>query len=407
MHLEDPNVRTNFAGESSAFGRDDKRVGGLLEDDGPIPKIARVALFTDTFSEVNGAAHTLRKVAEMMERLGIPLDVYCYGPEEGVEVRGCVTIRRFNHRLAHNYYERMSIELAPDFRIGKAWRDAMQSNPYTVVHLATPGSMGFTGRNLAARFGVPVVGTYHTHFSDYTGLRSGPAVRKVISDATRNFLRWFYAPCKWVLCPTEGCAQDLQRKGFRNRLGVFSRGIDTELYSTSKRKRTDDRIVTAYVGRCAPEKNVQALPEIVEGIESELWVIGDGPERPILEQKLKHGRFTGYLYGEELATAYADVELLLFPSTTDTFGNVVLEAMASGVVPIVARGPGPSDFVTDGLNAMVCDGPQGMRSALRKLVADGEMRTSMRKQAVDYARQRDWQRAVKGLVRYYGLAANP
>jgi glycosyltransferase involved in cell wall biosynthesis len=188
---------------------------------------------------------------------------------------------------------------------------------------------------------------------------------------------------------------------------VFSRGIDTELYSASKRKRTDDRVVTAYVGRCAPEKNVQSLPEIVEGIESDLWVIGDGPERPILEQKLKHGRFTGYLYGEELATAYADVELLLFPSTTDTFGNVVLEAMASGVVPIVARGPGPSDFVTDGLNAMVCDGPQGMRSALRKLVADGEMRTSMRKQAVAYARQRDWQRAVKGLVRYYGLAANP
>ena len=250
-----------------------------------------------------------------------------------------------------------------------------------------------------------MIGTYHTHLADYVSIRSSEPVKKIMKSACWKFMQWFYAPCKWVLCPTDGVAGELSNHGFRNDLGIFTRGIDTHLYSLDKRSRTDDAIITSYVGRCAPEKNVQALPEIMDGVDSDLWVIGDGPERPSLEKHLKRATFTGYLFGEELATAYANSEILLFPSVTDTFGNVVLEAMASNVVPIVAKGPGPSEYVTDGRNAMICDSPREMREALQHLLQNPDRLHAMRNEARAFAETRDWLKAVEDLVHYYDLVS--
>lgn len=376
-----------------------RTVGRSLEE------ATSVALFTDTFVEVNGAAHTLRKVAEAFAAKGLNLDIYCYGEETGIEERGTVRIIRFDHRISSNYYEKLRFELVPDFSIGERFREALVDREYTVVHLATPGSMGLAGRTLAKRYGLPLVGTYHTHLADYVSLRSSRSVAHLMKQACWRFMRWFYMPCEWVLAPTEGVIRELQQNGFENRLGVFSRGIDINLYSVKKRKRRDSRIVTSYVGRCAPEKNVQYIGSIVEGVDTDLWVIGDGPERTNLEKQLRMARFTGYLHGEELATAYADSDILLFPSTTDTFGNVVLEAMASGVVPIVAAGRGPSDYVEHEVNAMVGDGPEGMRRSLRLLTENHELRNRMRINALQFAEKRDWVQAIEPLLNAYRSVA--
>ncbi len=364
----------------------------------------RVALFTDTFFEINGAAHTLRKVAETMQDMSIPLDVYTYGEAEGVEERGSVRIFSFDHRFSRSYYERLRFELLPDFRIGDRWRKALTDVRYSVVHLATPGSMGLIGRNLAARAKLPMLGTYHTHLAEYGALRSAAPMRRMMRNIGWEFLRWFYTPCDQVLSPTDGVAKDLKVNGFNNKLGVFTRGIDVQLFSGNKRKRKDQQVVCSYVGRLAPEKNVRQLPEILNGLSVPIWVIGDGPERPWLEQELTGAKFTGYLHGEELAQTYADSDVLLFPSVTDTFGNVVLEAMASGVVPIVANGPGPRDFVNHEENAFVCEGPRAMREAVRKLVDSPDLRLRMKRNAREFAERRDWRGAVEQLVSHYQSA---
>jgi glycosyltransferase involved in cell wall biosynthesis len=364
----------------------------------------RVALFTDTFTEINGAAHTLRKVAEALRERDIPLDIYTYGESESVESNGSVRVFTFDHRVSRTYYEDLRFEVMPDFRVGERWRKSVAEGGYTVVHLATPGSMGLIGRTLARRSNLPMVGTYHTHLAEYGALRTAKPLKNFMRQCGWDFLRWFYRPCSIVLSPTQGVNQDLIEHHFANELGVFTRGIDVKLFSDRKRRRQDSEVVCAYVGRLAPEKNVRQLPEIVNGLSVPLWVIGDGPERTWLETELAKAKFTGYLHGEDLAQTYADSDVLLFPSVTDTFGNVVLEAMASGVVPVVSNGPGPKDFVNHGVDAFVCDGPRAMKDAVRKLVEYPELRLNMKRSARAFAERRDWRAAVEQLIQHYRAA---
>lgn len=379
----------------------------MTSEPGPgISKTLRVALFTDTFTEVNGAAHTLRKVADTFEALGLPLDVYAYGEETAVTVRGSVRILTFDHKVSTNYYEKLRFECLPDPRIGKRFRKSHRKNPYDLVHLATPGSLGLAGRHLALRANIPLVGTYHTHLADYVALRSLRPFNKVMKEACWKFMRWFYAPCRWLLCPTDDVVAELQRHQFLNPMGVFTRGVDTQLFHIGKRSRQDQRVVTSYVGRCAPEKRVEVIPEIIKDVDTDLWIVGNGPTKKDLEAELPGARFTGYLFGENLAQAYADSDVLLFPSLTDTFGNVVLEAMASGVVPIVADGPGPSSFVEHGRNAMICETVRDMRESLVRLCHDHDMRNRMRGEARAFAEKRDWTSALRGLLHYYYLAVS-
>jgi glycosyltransferase involved in cell wall biosynthesis len=374
------------------------------EPSGFADKPLRVALFTDTFTEVNGAAHTLRKVADTFEALGLPLDVYCYGEDTGVQVRGSVRILSFDHKVSTNYYEKLRFECLPDPRIGRQFRRAQRTHPYDLVHLATPGSLGLAGRSLALRNFIPVVGTYHTHLADYVAMRSLRPLNRMVKEACWKFMRWFYAPCRWLLCPTDDVVAELQRHQFGNPMGVFTRGVDTQLFHVDKRSRRDNRVVTSYVGRCAPEKRVEVIPEITRDVDTDLWIVGNGPTKKELEVELPRARFTGYLFGENLAQAYADSDVLLFPSLTDTFGNVVLEAMASGVVPIVADGPGPSSFVEHGKNALICSTVRDMRDSLVKLCHDHDMRNRMRGEARAFAEKRDWTSALRGLLDYYYLA---
>jgi len=364
----------------------------------------RIALFTDTYTEINGAAHTLRKVTEAMRELSVPIDVYTYGESESVEEIGSSRVFTFDHRLSRTYYEKLRFEIIPDFRVGERWRRGLAEVDYTVVHLATPGSMGLIGRTLARRANLPMVGTYHTHLAEYGALRSAKPLKNVMRQFGWDYLRWFYRPCSVVLSPTNGVNQDLIEHHFANELGVFTRGIDVKLFSDRKRRRQDPEVVCSYVGRLAPEKNVRQLPEIVNGLGVPLWVIGDGPERPWLEQELQKARFRGYLHGEDLAQTYADSDVLLFPSVTDTFGNVVLEAMASGVVPVVSNGPGPKDFVNHGVDAFVCEGPRAMKDAVRKLVDYPDLRMKMKRNARAFAERRDWRGAVEQLLQHYRAA---
>jgi glycosyltransferase involved in cell wall biosynthesis len=265
--------------------------------------------------------------------------------------------------------------------------------------------MGWLGRTLALDRQLPLLGTYHTSLAESTAERTPAVVRNPIRRATWTFLRKFYEPCRQVLCPTNSIVEELRRNGFKNRLGIFTRGIDSKVFSPLRPKSQDAEVTIGYVGRLAPEKNVRALPELVSGTGARCMIVGDGPERPFLQRSLPNAIFTGYLQGDELATAYSQIDILVFPSLTDTFGNVVLEAMASGAVPVVLKAPGPSDFVESGVNAFVSSDVKEMRHHIGLLMSDPHLRQTMAEKAVQFAQSRDWAAVFDRLVDDYRSSA--
>ncbi len=365
----------------------------------------RVALFTDTYFEINGAARTLRQVASRAHQFGVKLDVYTYGPECKTTQEGEATVFQFNNRLAVRYYEGLRFEVIPDFRIRRAFQGQMRQDPYQLIHLATPGSIGLVGRAFAKQNRLAQIGTYHTHLADYSAMRSIPGSRRLMHRFFWWYMRWFYRDCHAVQCPTPGVVEELRDRGFKNRLGIFTRGIDTERFNPVRRTRDAAQTLVSYVGRIAREKNVGWLPQVLTGQAADVHIVGDGPERAWLQDQLPTAHFAGYLHGENLAEAYANSDLLVFPSQTDTFGNVVLEAMASGAVPLVATGPGPSEFVEAGVNAEVCGSAEDMHAKLQHLIANPARRLSMSQAARQFAESRSWDAAIGELMQAYREAA--
>jgi len=367
----------------------------------------KVALFTDTFGETNGAAHTLRRVADEARRQGFSFDVFARGQSFHVAGDEAGRTISFDHRVSIGYYEDLRQELVPDSRVDHAFWQRFRSSGYDLVHIATPGSIGFAGRRLALQAGLPMVGTYHTHLADYASLRLPKFLAKMARAFSWTVMRRFYENCHCVLFPTVGAADLAKQNGFKMRLDIFSRGVETERFHPRHRQRESPRPLVTYVGRLAPEKNVRILPEVLDEQDADVQIVGDGPERAWLERSLPKASFLGYRHGDELSQAYADSDILLFPSLTDTFGNVVLEAMASQVVPIVMEAPGPRDFVTDGDNALIAKDAGGMREALKRLLAHPEERRTMAKRARVFAESRSWSQATRSLFDAYEAAVAP
>jgi glycosyltransferase involved in cell wall biosynthesis len=200
------------------------------------------------------------------------------------------------------------------------------------------------------------VSSYHTRFAQYLqfyhfGWLAGP---------TWHYLRWFHNRTRVTFCPTESIRQELCKQGIRQ-VGVWSRGVDSDRFHPAKRDTAirerlgirPDEVVLLYAGRLAAEKNLEMLYEAFQRLPQQvplrLLLVGDGPLRGRLERD-SDGRviFAGYRHGEELAQLYASSDIFVFPSLTETFGNVVTEAMASGLAVVAFRAPGPKDVIQDG-----------------------------------------------------------
>ena len=338
---------------------------------------------------------------------GERLHIFTYGERQGTEDLGSVQVHTFRHQFSVGYYEKLRFEFWRNGGVLQAWRAMHTTQPFRCIHIATPGSMGLMGRKVALRRQIPLLSSYHTHLADYIAMRSWPLFAGGLRERTWAMLRWFYRPCRVVLTPTQATHGELKAAGFGNTLDVFTRGIDTELFSPDRRTRDrEGALRTLYVGRIAVEKSVEQIPAIVAGLDVETEMVGDGPERGGLERAMPQARFHGYQMGESLAEIYANADVFLFPSRTDTFGNVVLEAMASGLVPIVADAPGPRDYVTHGENALVCPDALSMRQAILDLQARPEWRAKLAGAARDFALGRDWRYAVEQLKGAYARVAS-
>lgn len=286
-----------------------------------------------------------------------------------------------------------------------------------LVHIATPDLAGLWALALARRWRVPVAGSFHTHFPSYLRYYGLGALERPVWW----YLRRFYSACGHVYVPSRSMARVLRARGVRRGIRIWGRGVDAARFCPGRRSLEwrralgigDGEVVVAWVSRLVREKGLEVFVDVVRGLEARgacyrALVVGDGPARRSvarLVQGLPRAVCTGQLTGQELAVAYASSDVFVFPSETETFGNVTLEAMASGVPAVCARAPGSLDLVEDGRTGfLVAPGDRaGFRDAVARLVEDGELRARMGKAGRARALRREfrWEVVLGRVVSYY------
>lgn len=270
--------------------------------------------------QVNGVVRTLRNTRRTLESLGHQVTV--------------LSPSNFPHFPCPIYPE---VPLSLPY-LGRMGRLIESANP-DHIHIATEGPVGLMVRSYCLNERLAFTTSFHTMFPDYlkTHARIPPRI-------TWRYLRWFHEPSAQVLAPTPSVIELLRAQGF-SRVTRWSRGIDTARWKPRTSLRpVRQRPLLLYVGRVSKEKNIAAFLGLPN--EGERYVVGDGPMRATLERSASDARFFGYVDDERLSQIYAEADVFVFPSLTDTFGNVILEALASGVPVAAYPAPGPKDLIT-------------------------------------------------------------
>ena len=384
----------------------------------------RVAFFPDSFHEVNGVAHTARNFQSYAERHALPfLCVRAALPRvRGVPVvatRGSITTLELpRSRAAIRMEEDLSFD--PLFmRHARTIERALSHFKPDLFHITGPSELGMIAAYFAWKLGVPLAASWHTNVHEYAARRATWLTRKVpvahrwIEAATLAATARFYRLAGVLYAPNDELC-DLLREMTGRPCSVMRRGVDTELFTPARRTRTNDdaTIVLGYVGRLSVEKNVAMLPEIEQALQAAgvanacFLIVGHGDEEASLRAGLTQAYFMGVQRGEELAQTYANMDLFVFPSETDTFGNVVLEALASGVPAAVTTGGGPKFIVRDSVTGIIRSAAN-LPEAVCALVEDSEHLRTMSQAARAYALTCRWDAIFDDVYEgYAGLHAN-
>jgi phosphatidylinositol alpha 1,6-mannosyltransferase len=377
----------------------------------------RVAFFTDSFHEVNGVALTSGEFVRFAGRRGIPLFSVHAGPQKRPSREGSIVTVEFQRGPARWTLEH---DLAIDLlflRHRKRLRSALLEFKPDLVHITGPGDAGILGALCAYEFEVPLAASWHTNLHEFGGRRlarclgflPGTLRSGVASWAELNALDLclrFYRLARVLFAPNPELVDMLAQRTGRPTL-LMARGIDTDLFSPARRLRTDTAFVIGYVGRLSPEKNVRMLAALEESLlaagfdDYRFLVVGEGSERAWLRAALRKAELPGILRGEDLARAYASMDVFVFPSSTDTFGNVVLEAMASGVPAIVASGGGPKFLVENGVTGYVAENHAQFASAVLELHRDEKRRSVIGRDARRAAERFSWDAVFDQVYRGY------
>ena len=279
-----------------------------------------------------------------------------------------------------------------------------------IVHLVNPALLGVSGLHRAREAGVPVVASYHTDLPGYLEKYN----LTVFRDFVWNYFRWLHNQADLNLCPTRFIQRQLEERGFE-RVRIWGRGVDSRLFNPARRSRIwrdrltnghPEALLLLFVGRLAIEKRVDVLRPILDSLpDVRLAIVGDGPERDNLEALFAGTNtvFTGCLRGEDLADAYAAGDIFTFAGENETFGNVVLEAMASGLPVLVAAHSGLRDHTHNGTNGFQFEPGNAaqLTTLVRWLMTDPQYRTQLAAGAVAYARRLTWESNLDGLLAEY------
>jgi len=378
------------------------------------PGVPRVAFFTDSYYEANGVARTAAALEAYAAAHGRPMLLVHGGHTTRVTKMGSII------RVELQRSRRTSFALDHDLRFDVAlWRHrghvARQLKAFRpdVLHFTGPSDIGQLGVWLGYRQHIPMVGSWHTNLHEYAARRLSkkmrhPALLRAVERWSLGVTILFYKTPRVVLAPNADW-QSVLRERTGKPTAVMTRGIDTTAFAPERRTKSDDPLNIGYVGRLSTEKNITALPELEQalidaGIDYRFTIVGDGNDGAWLRSRMKRALFTGVLRGEALASAYANMDVFAFPSETETVGNVVLEAMASGV-PVVAMARGGHRFITKaGRSALIADTRDEFIRLTLSLVRDQAARASMAADARVDACARSWDSVFEGVYRAYGDA---
>ena len=379
----------------------------------------RVALLADTFHEVNGAARTCRELAAFAERRGYPFLTVCYSknaPPEGVRDPRLLELRR--SRLAVRVDPDLSFDPLFHGQLVRVERALREFQP-DLINITSPGDAGILGAILAHKMRLPLEASWHTNLHEFAGRRVenllGWVPRRLRAGAEAGVERfvldrvlWFFSRADAAFAPNPELIAMLARRSGRPVFPML-RGVDTDLFRPARRNRSDGGFVIGYAGRLMPEKRVRFLAEMERFLvqaglrDVRFLIVGGGSERPALERAIERAEFTGVLRGEALATAYANMDVFVFPSETDTFGNVVQEALASGVPAVVTDKGGPRFIVADAVDGFIAADDAGLCAAVERLARDAQLRRAMAQAAVREMESRSWDRVFEQV--YEGYAA--
>jgi len=353
----------------------------------------RVALFCETYHEINGVALTARQLVAYAKRHDLPLLAIHGGKNPGVWNEGKVRRIELKRSWGSVGIER---DLEYDFffwRYLNRIRKELQLFRPDVIHITSPGELGQLGVYLSRRLDVPLVASWHTNFHQFAarrfekliGFLPGKISRPTVGWSEEHGLRvllWFYNFAEVTLAPTEAQVEWLEKE-LRKPSFLMPRGVDGEQFNPKRRTVNDETLRLGFVGRVTPEKGVRLLRDIEtelgnRGLDNfRILIVGDGSEVMWLKKRLKHGEFAGVLRGEDLARAYANMDLFVFPSRTDTFGNVVQEAAASGVPSVVTNEGGPQHLVVAGKTGLIAETNAQFVAKVAELALDRNRRREM------------------------------
>ena len=373
----------------------------------------KIAFFTETFlPKVDGIVTRLTKTIEYLVKNGDDVIVFC--PEgspdsyKGAKIIGVAA---------------MPLPLYPELKLGlpgPAVSEALEEFQPDLIHVVNPAVLGLGGIWLAKTNNIPLIASYHTHLPKYLEHYGMGMLEPLLWE----LLKAAHNQALLNLCTSTAMVNELESKGIR-RTALWQRGVDTNSFKPEYRNQTmrakllgkypDTGSLLIYVGRLSAEKQIERIKPVLEKIpDASLALVGDGPYRNQLEKIFENTKtnFIGYLAGEELASAYASGDIFLFPSSTETLGLVLLEAMAAGCPVIGANKGGIPDIINDGINGCLYDpdtednGEESLIAATKKILEDTTKKEMMRKAARTEAERWDWNQATLQLRNFYTITLN-
>lgn len=353
-------------------------------------RTTRVALFADCFNEVNGVANTCRQFAEFARVNEFPFLLVSADEQNGLTQHGSV-IRLGLKRGG------VSFGLDKDLRFDMLFlrhyrkiREVVRKFSPDVIHITGPGDIGIAGAITGHDLGIPVAGSWHTNVHEYASRRSNSLLPAWLNEKTRygllkkveevsfSLTAFYFRVARFHFAPNRELVGRLSATTGRP-CYLMERGVDHKAFHPRYRDRGEDgKIVIGYVGRLNTEKQVRRFAQVADALHlagfrnTKIVFVGHGSEKDWLAGNVRSAEFTGVLRGPDLATAYANMDIFAFPSDTDTFGNAVLEALASGVPAVVTSKGGPKFIVEHGRTGWVADGESQFVEGVWQLARDGQ-----------------------------------
>jgi phosphatidylinositol alpha 1,6-mannosyltransferase len=377
----------------------------------------RVALFPCAYTEVDGVANTVRHFEAFAQRHHLPLLNVHGGDKSYRQKEGSIERIEFPRR-----WPKFRLDAKHDFDLnfwrylGEIERAVRDFRP-DLLHITGPSDVGQLGALVAHRLHIPLVASWHTNVHQYAEQRLMPLIPGLspgskeelgnrVREVCLRLTARFYRIARVLFAPNQELIAELERRTAKP-CYLMSRGVDTELFHPRKRSSNAGKFVIGYVGRLTTEKNVRFLADLEKGLlargcnDFELSIIGQGTEDPWLRQNLRHANLPGVLTGESLAEAYANFDVFAFPSHTDTFGNVVLEALASGVPAVVTDSGGPKFIVQQGVTGFVASSDEEFVNHVAMLCRNRDLIRQMSVAARQFAVRSSWDAVFRYVYETY------